>query len=94
VGLAVGTWGVFLPGTVPWPVIVFVRTGVRVTLALIVRMGAWRWSVRPVTPPAAWVVGLYYGTLFGILFLLHRRKMVRLADRLAHHKSNHRERTK
>ena len=75
VGLAVGTWGVFLPGTVPGPVIACVRDGVRVTLALILRMGAWRWSVRPVTPPAWWVVGLYYGFLFGILFLLHRRKI-------------------
>jgi len=75
VGLAVGTWGALLPGTVPWPVIAFVRGGARLMLALIERMSAWPWAVRPVAPPAWWIVGLYYGFLFGILSLVHRRKI-------------------
>ena len=74
-GLTVGTWGVFAPRTVPAAAVVVVRMGVRLTLALIERMSAWRWAVRRVTPMAWWSVGLYYGFLFGILLLLHRRKI-------------------
>jgi competence protein ComEC len=73
-GLAVGTWGVLLPGEVPSPVIAFVRVAVRSMLALIEKMSSWPWAVRPLAPPAWWIVGLYYGFLFGILFLVHRRK--------------------
>ncbi len=74
-GLTVGTWGVLLPGTVPLPFIAFVRVGVRITLSLIEHLSLWRWAVRPVSPLAGWVVGLYYGFLFGILFMIHRRKI-------------------
>jgi len=73
-GLAVGTWGVLLPGTVPGPVVALVRSGVHMMLSLIEHMSAWPWAVRPVVPPAWWIIGLYYGFLFGILFLFHRRK--------------------
>jgi ComEC/Rec2-related protein len=74
-GLTVGTWGVILPGTVPMPVIAFVRAGVRITLSLIEHMSLWRWSVLFIRPLSGWVVGLYYGFLFGILFVTHRRKI-------------------
>ena len=73
-GLAVGTWGVAAPGTVPAPLIAGVRWAVHLTLSFIERMSASRWAVRSVTPPPWYAVGLYYGFLFGILFLFHRRK--------------------
>ncbi len=74
-GLAVGTWGVMAPGTVPAFLVDLTRWAVHLTLALIERMSAWRWAVRPVTPPAWWICGLYYGVLFGILFVIRRRKI-------------------
>ena len=73
-GLSVGVWGVCLPGTVPASVARGVQAGVRLMLALIERMSAWRWAVRPIAPPAWWIIGLYYGFLFGILFVVQRRK--------------------
>ena len=75
VGLAVGTWGALPPRNGSGPVVAFVRAGVASRSRLIGRMSAWPWSVLPMTPPPWWAVGLYYGFLFGILFLLHRRKI-------------------
>jgi competence protein ComEC len=73
-GLAVGTWGVLAPTAIPSLLVRAVYLAVHLTLVLIERMGATRWSVRPMTPPPGWACGLYYGVLFGILFLIHRRK--------------------
>jgi len=74
-GLLAGTWGVVSPGTVPGILLSFIHWVVGATLALIQKMAGWRWAVRAVTPPAWWVIGLYYGFLFGILFIIHRRKI-------------------
>jgi ComEC/Rec2-related protein len=93
-GLLVGTWGVLSPGTVPVFLVHGMYFAVHWTLALIESMAAGRWAVRQITPPAWWVCGLYYGFLFGILFTIHRRKNGSTRLRLAHHESNHRERTK
>src|SRR5439155_922876 len=74
-GLFAGTWGVLSPDTVPACVTGFIHHVVRMTLGLIEHMAAWPYAVRSILPPAGWVVGLYYGTLFGILFLISRRKI-------------------
>jgi len=74
-GLAVGTWGVLAPGAVPAFLVEIIRFSVHVTLELIRRMSAWRWAVCDTLPPPWWICGLYYGFLFGILFVVHRRKI-------------------
>jgi len=73
-GLIVGTWGVIAPGSVPGWAVWMVRMSVHLMLILIERMSSWRWAMRTLTPPPWYAVGLYYGFLFGILFLLRRRK--------------------
>ena len=72
-GLIVGTWGVIAPASVPGCAVWMVRMSVHLMLALIERMSAWSWAMRSVDPPPWPVVGLYYGFLFGILFLIRRR---------------------
>ncbi len=74
-GLFVGTWGVLAPGTVPVFALKLIHGAVSVTLTLIQRMASWSWAVRAVTPPAWYTIGLYYGFLFGILFIVSRRKI-------------------
>ena len=74
-GLAVGTWGVCASHPVPEVVVMIVRLTVHMTLELIKRMSAWRWAIIPIAPPPGWVSVLYYGFLFGILFMIHRRKI-------------------
>ena len=74
-GLLVGTWGMVAPGTVPACLVYVIHRMVGATLALIRHMAAWPYAVRPVVPPAWWACGLYYGILFGILFIIHRRKI-------------------
>jgi competence protein ComEC len=74
-GLAVGTWGVIAPATVPAAIVTVIGWIVHMTWRLILKLAACRWAVRPLQPPAVWVCGLYYGILFGILFLLYRRKI-------------------
>ena len=43
---------------------------------LIERMAGWSWAMRPMDLPPPWVLGLYYGGVFGILLLVHRRKVI------------------
>jgi hypothetical protein len=74
-GLTIGTWGVLAPGSVPAFLLGVVHVAVGLTLSLIQRMAAWRYVVRPLTPPPWYVIGLYYGFLFGILFMIRRRKI-------------------
>ena len=74
-GLLVGTWGVFLPHSVPHMILELMHYSVHMTLALIQRMAAVPWAVQSIRPPSMWVVGLYYSFLFGILFLLRSRKI-------------------
>jgi competence protein ComEC len=73
-GLAVGTWGADAPGSVPHFLVSLIHGAVRMTLALIMRMSAWPWAVLAVAPPPWWASVLYYGFLFGILFVIRRRK--------------------
>ncbi len=74
-GLSIGTWGVLAPATVPVFLLEVVHIAVGLTLSLIQRMAAWRYVVRPLTPPPWYAIGLYYGFLFGILFIIRRRKI-------------------
>lgn len=74
-GLSIGTWGVLAPSTVPTVFLQMVHVAVHATLALIERMASWRWVVRPMLPPSLKAIGLYYGFLFGILFIVRRRKI-------------------
>ena len=74
-GLSIGTWGVLAPTTVPAILLQIVHVAVLATLTLITRMAAWRWVVQPIVPPSFKVIGLYYGFLFGILFIIRRRKI-------------------
>ena len=74
-GLFIGTWGVFAPETIPKAVTTLMHAAVKMTLDLIMRMAAFPWAVRPVNPPAWYVITLYYGFLFGILFTVRRRKI-------------------
>ncbi len=73
-GLVIGTWGVCAPHSVPAILVWLMRQGVEWMLTLIERMAGWSWVVRSLDLPPPWVLGLYYGGLFGILFLAHRRK--------------------
>ena len=74
-GLFVGAWGVMAPSTVPAVAIHVIHMAVHSTLMLIERMASFPWAVRPVAPPSWYVIGLYYGFLFGILFVVSRRKI-------------------
>jgi len=75
-GLFVGIGGVFAPRMVPGFAVQLIHTAVRMTLSLILRMADFPWAVRPVMPPAWYVAALYYGFLFGILFLFRRRPIL------------------
>jgi competence protein ComEC len=74
-GLTIGTWGVVAPATVPDFALRIVFTAVRMTLALIRGMASWRYVVLSLPAPSLWSIGLYYGFLFGILFLIRRRTL-------------------
>ncbi len=74
-GLSIGTWGVFAPSTVPGFFLQVTHVAVHATLELIEGMAAWRWVVRPMNSPPWYVIGLYYGFLFSILFMIRRRKI-------------------
>ena len=74
-GLSIGTWGVFAPTTVPQVLLRVVHIAVHWTLLLIQRMAAWRYVVQQVESPSWTTLGLYYGFLFGILLMVHRRKI-------------------
>ena len=74
-GLSIGTWGVLAPTTVPAFLLEAVHVAVGLTLSLIQRMAAWRYVVQKLAPPPWYAVVLYYGFLFGILFVIRRRKI-------------------
>jgi competence protein ComEC len=74
IGLIVGTWGAFWPGTVPALFLVLARLAARGVLRLIEHLCAWRWAVVEVPALPLWACWLYYGVLFGILFVIHRRE--------------------
>ena len=74
-GLSIGTWGVLAPTTVPACLIEVVHIAVGVTLSLIQHMAAWRYVVRTLSLPPWYAIELYYGFLFGILFVIRRRKI-------------------
>jgi hypothetical protein len=62
------------PASVPAGLVWLVHQVVRMTLTLIEWMADCRWAVRPVTPLPLWATWLYYGSLFGILLVIRRRK--------------------
>jgi competence protein ComEC len=73
-GLILGTWGTFWPGTVPALFLAGVRLAAQGVLRLIEHLSAWRWAVVEIPALPVWACWLYYGVLFGILFVIHRRE--------------------
>jgi competence protein ComEC len=74
-GLSIGTWGVLAPSSVPGFLLQVTHIAVHATLALIKQMASWRWVVCGMTSPPWYAIGLYYGLLFSILFMIRRREI-------------------
>lgn len=75
IGLILGSWGAYSPATVPDLLVSLTGHLLGWMLSLIEWMAGWSWAVYSMRPPPGWVVGLYYGGLFGILQGSRRRKI-------------------
>ena len=70
-GLLIGSWGVWRPGTVPRWMLQGMHGALRGTLIVIARMSGWKWAALPLAAPPWGVTGMYYLLLICILFKLH-----------------------
>jgi len=73
-GLFFGTWGVLSAATVPPVFVRILEWLIHATLICIHAMARCPHAIIPVPRLPLWIPAVYYGSLFGILFLFRRRK--------------------
>lgn len=73
-GLALGAIGAVAPAVVPSFAIAGVEKGMTLLWQLIDGLAAWPGAVVEVAAPSRLRLGLYYGALCSILFVIHRRR--------------------
>jgi len=87
-GLLVGSWGVLSPGRVPKPLIDGMSFLLQTTLKAIEGLSRWKFAAVVLRAPPWPLCAVYYLSLFGILFLIRRRKygQIQPSDSIRRHR--------